>query len=66
MPAVRYLSQHYRDNTGIEALAERLGWSPRHLTRRFKDAMGLSPVEYLTTTIFIPWTSSWILLLKAC
>ncbi|OBR63242.1 hypothetical protein A7K91_25160 [Paenibacillus oryzae] len=46
--AVRYLNDHYKDNAGIQNLARRLGWSPRHLTRRFKETMGLSPVEYLT------------------
>lgn len=45
--AVSYLHEHYRDNIALDDLAERLNYSPRHLSMRFKDRMGVSPIEYL-------------------
>ena len=36
-----------RDAPDLTALAARIGWSPAYLQKRFKQAYGLSPAEYL-------------------
>lgn len=43
----RWLEQHYAQTVTLEAMAERLHCSPRTLLRRFKDATGLTPNDYL-------------------
>lgn len=45
--AEEWIHEHCREDFRFEALAERLGMSPRNFIRRFKAATGLKPVEYL-------------------
>jgi transcriptional regulator GlxA family with amidase domain len=40
---VAWMSEHPQDNLSVEALAERVGGSPRNLTRRFINTFGLPP-----------------------
>lgn len=42
-----WIRAHCRDEIHFEALATRLGMSPRNFIRRFKKATGLSPIDYL-------------------
>jgi len=42
-----YLRRRYPESLRMPALAEQLGISPRSLNRRFKEATGMSPSEYL-------------------
>lgn len=44
---VSYLNRHWQEPLQIAELASEAGWSPGHLHRRFKAAVGVSPVEYL-------------------
>ena len=43
----RWLEQHHAEALTLEAMAEQLHCSPRTLLRRFKEATGLTPNEYL-------------------
>jgi AraC-like DNA-binding protein len=43
-----YLETHYADNPSLENLSHFSGISPYHLTRIFRDAIGLPPHAYLT------------------
>lgn len=43
----RWLEQHYGQVLSLEAMAEQLHYSPRTLLRRFKEATGLTPNDYL-------------------
>jgi transcriptional regulator GlxA family with amidase domain len=45
--AEEYLRVHFREEAGIEALAERCAMSPRNFIRRFKAATGRLPGEYV-------------------
>ncbi len=45
--AERWIHGHCREEVRFDALARQLGISPRHFMRRFKDATGLAPLEYL-------------------
>ncbi len=46
--AQEWLHEHYdRHDVRLEALAGRLGMSPRNFIRRFKDATGRTPLAYL-------------------
>lgn len=45
--AEEWIHRRYRDDFRFEALATELGMSPRNFIRRFKQATGLSPVDYL-------------------
>jgi transcriptional regulator GlxA family with amidase domain len=45
--AEEHLHGHYREDIGIERLAERCAMSPRNFIRRFKAATGRMPGEYL-------------------
>ena len=42
-----YLQQHFDSGASIEALAERIGMSPRNFIRRFKAATGRLPGAYV-------------------
>ena len=42
-----WLNQHYMEAFRFEELAERLGMSPRNFARRFKQATGEAPLNYL-------------------
>jgi transcriptional regulator GlxA family with amidase domain len=45
--AEEWILRHCREEIRFEALASQLGMSPRNFIRRFKQATGASPVEYL-------------------
>jgi transcriptional regulator GlxA family with amidase domain len=42
-----WIHRHCREEIRFEALARELGMSPRNFIRRFKQATGLAPLEYL-------------------
>jgi transcriptional regulator GlxA family with amidase domain len=44
---VPWMSAHLKQNLSVEALAERARLSPRHFTRRFKEAFGRNPGEFV-------------------
>ena len=44
--AEEYMQQHYADGPSIEAIAGRIGMSPRNFIRRFKAATGSLPGAY--------------------
>ncbi|MFI4924074.1 MAG: GlxA family transcriptional regulator [Vicinamibacteria bacterium] len=44
--AEEYMQKHYADGYAIEAIAERIGMSPRNFIRRFKAATGSLPGAY--------------------
>ncbi|GHO46178.1 AraC family transcriptional regulator [Ktedonospora formicarum] len=43
-----YLEGHFAENVSLEQLATLVNWSPFHLLRVFRDAIGLPPHSYLT------------------
>ncbi|CAM4348921.1 AraC family transcriptional regulator [Paenibacillus alkaliterrae] len=45
--AIRLLSLQYGQQLSIEGIAQTLGYHRAHLTRLFKEATGLSPMQYL-------------------
>jgi transcriptional regulator GlxA family with amidase domain len=45
--AEEWIHRHCREEIRFEALARELAMSPRHFIRRFKEATGLAPLEYL-------------------
>jgi AraC-like DNA-binding protein len=45
--AIRLLSLQYGQQLSIEGIARTLGYHRAHLTRLFKEATGLSPMQYL-------------------
>lgn len=46
--AIGYLQSNYRKHITLNELAAAVGLSKYHLTRKFKTATGITPVEYLT------------------
>ena len=42
-----WIRGHLRQDLSVETLAERAHFSPRHFCRRFKDAFGVGPGEYI-------------------
>jgi transcriptional regulator GlxA family with amidase domain len=44
-----WLHRHYTGEVSIEGLASMLGMSPRNFARRFKEATGKTPLNYLHT-----------------
>ena len=42
-----YIEQHYAQNLSIGELASRFAFSRRNFLRRFKEATGNTPIEYL-------------------
>lgn len=42
-----WLPSHLGADLSVEALARRANLSPRHFTRRFKEAFGVSPADYV-------------------
>ncbi len=48
--AVNHLREHYQEEVSITALARLCGLSPRQLQRRFKDAFGVGPQQFLIKT----------------
>jgi AraC family transcriptional regulator, regulatory protein of adaptative response / methylated-DNA-[protein]-cysteine methyltransferase len=47
--ALRLINNGALDDTSVEALAERLGIGPRHLSRLFKKYLGASPAQVART-----------------
>ncbi len=45
--AERWIQGHCREDVRFDALARELGMSPRNFMRRFKDATGTTPLDYL-------------------
>lgn len=45
---LRFLSQNYQESKSIESLSSLLNYSPQHLSRKFKEQTGLSPIEFVT------------------
>ena len=44
-----WIQGHLQENLSAESLADRAALSPRHFTRRFKDALGTTPAEFVET-----------------
>ncbi len=42
-----YMEQHYDEEIFMAVLAKKFAFSPRTLIRRFKNATGITPIEYL-------------------
>lgn len=45
--AIRYIDEHYQKSLTLESIADTLNYSPRHLSMRFKEEKGASPIHYL-------------------
>jgi len=45
--ALAGIEEHYHENLTVQGLAASLGISADHLTRQFRQAMGITPIEYL-------------------
>ncbi|MGG4144417.1 helix-turn-helix domain-containing protein [Paenibacillus algorifonticola] len=45
--AIRYMEDHFQEGITLETLGEKLNYSPRHLSMRFKEHTGASPIHYL-------------------
>ncbi|MCM3749263.1 AraC family transcriptional regulator [Paenibacillus pasadenensis] len=45
--ATRYLQEHYTDRVTLDELAELLGCSVSYLSRKFKQTVGKSPIDYM-------------------
>jgi len=46
-PVLAAVEAHYHENLTVHAIAASLGISPDHLTRQFRQAMGITPIQYL-------------------
>jgi AraC family L-rhamnose operon transcriptional activator RhaR len=44
---IRYLRQNCTDHIDLDELAQRFGYSPRHLRRVFREALATTPHDYL-------------------
>jgi transcriptional regulator GlxA family with amidase domain len=44
-----WIAEHPDEDLGVERLAARVGMSPRHFARVFRDATGLTPAVYVET-----------------
>lgn len=42
----RYMAQNYRGTISVERLAQQLNYSPQYVSRKFKEQMGCSPLDY--------------------
>ena len=42
-----YIETHFREDLNVQRLAERFAFSRRNLIRRFKEATGNTPIEYI-------------------
>ncbi|WP_438350410.1 AraC family transcriptional regulator [Paenibacillus sp. FA6] len=45
--AIRYMDTFYQESITLESIADKLNYSPRHLSMRFKEQTGASPIYYL-------------------
>lgn len=48
-PAIRHFERHFAEHISIPALARLVGMSETHFRRCFNDAVGCTPLKYLTT-----------------
>ncbi len=48
MPVLNYIDDNFRNDFPMTILAEKVGVSPQHLCRIFKETMNVRPMEYLT------------------
>jgi iron complex transport system substrate-binding protein len=46
--SICYIKAHYKETISLESLADKLNYSPSHLSLLFKDKTGLSPIAYVT------------------
>jgi len=44
---LRFLSERYQEPKSVESLSLELNYSPQHLSRKFKEQTGFSPIEYV-------------------
>lgn len=44
---IDYISKHYMERISLEQLAEIACYSPKHLSKRFRETTGLPPIRYL-------------------
>lgn len=45
--AIRYLTRNYRGMISVEQLAQQMNYTPQYVSRKFKEQMGCSPLEYV-------------------
>nr|WP_284237590.1 AraC family transcriptional regulator [Paenibacillus glycanilyticus] len=45
--AVRFMEQHYMENLSLANIANTVGYSQQHFQRKFKEAYGMNPSQYL-------------------
>lgn len=44
---IRYMNEHFHEPIMLETMAKLLNYSPQYLSRKFKEQMGKSPIDYL-------------------
>lgn len=44
---IKYIEAHYSENLTIDSCADHFGYSKEHFCRKFKKAIGLTPMNYL-------------------
>ncbi|MFF2889594.1 AraC family transcriptional regulator [Paenibacillus sp. NPDC057967] len=44
---IRYLARNYRETISLEQLAQHMNYTPQYVSRRFKEQMGCSPLDYI-------------------
>ncbi len=42
-----YMDEHFAENPTVKQLADRVGYSPAHFSKRFRSAFGATPSEYM-------------------
>ncbi len=47
MKMIKYVEDHFQEEMTIEKLAKVFGYSKEHFCRKFKEATGLAPMQYL-------------------
>lgn len=47
--AAQLIEAHCSDGLGLELLADRLGYTSRHVRRAFTEELGVTPIQYLQT-----------------
>ncbi|MED2256580.1 AraC family transcriptional regulator [Brevibacillus parabrevis] len=43
---IRYMARNYRGVISVEQLAQQMNYTPQYVSRKFKEQMGCSPLEY--------------------
>ncbi|WP_240644553.1 AraC family transcriptional regulator [Paenibacillus paeoniae] len=44
---IRYLARNYRGTISVEQLAQHLNYTPQYVSRKFKEQIGCSPLDYI-------------------